>query len=103
MKEDSFKWSTESSRQIRCTAMQFLLHNRTQSGVKRTFATYKRYAYPSRSLMNSETAFNDCLVAACKKHSEVFHILRTGLSEKKSSKKDETKEERDFRHGYYTK
>ena len=53
--------------------------------------------------MNSETAFNDVLVAACKKHSEVFHILRTGLPEKESSKKNkknETKEERDLRHGY---
>ena len=103
MKEDSIKWSNDNSRQIRYAASQYLLHDRTQSGVERTFAKYKRYACPTRNQMNSETAFNDVLVAACKKHNEVFHILRTGLSEKESSKKNkknETKEERDLRHGY---
>ena len=100
VKEDSIKWSNENSRQVRYTAVQYLMHDRTQSGVERTFARYKRYACPTRNRMDSETAFNDVLVAACKKHSEVFHILRTGLPEKKSSKKNETKEERDLRHGY---
>ena len=81
--------------------MQFLLQERTQSGVERTFSTYKRYASPLRNGLNSETVFNECLVAACKKNNELFKTLRTGLIFEKKSKKDESKEERDKRHGYY--
>ena len=42
---------------IRYVIMQFLLQERTQSGVERTFSTYKRYASPLRNGLNSETVF----------------------------------------------
>ena len=100
--ESLLKLNGEHNLHIRYVIMQFLLQERTQSGVERTFSRYKRYASPLRNGLNSETVFDECLIAACKRNNGLFKNLRTGLkSEKKPFKKNESKEERDKRHGYY--
>ena len=96
-KAESIKGESQFALKLRYFAMAYLLVNRNQSGVERTFAKYKTYATPTRNRLNPQTTFCEVFIASMKKNGTLFNILRKKPNKK--SQANETQEERKIRHG----
>ena len=92
LQEDSLK-AGKFNVEMRYAILQYLLHDKNQSGVERTFATYKRNACPVRNRSDPKTILNEVQLRSFRKNSTLFEKLKEESISTEGGIEDSTFEE----------